>query len=158
LDLFLVRHGLAEDPVAGRDDADRALTGAGRDLLLAGTLPQLEQAACGADRLLHSPWRRAAETAALLRPCALTAPESVASLAAAPHSGMLKDFRGLRVIAVGHKPWLTELAVLLCWGTPATAAGALRLPKGGVVWLRGDLRPAAMRLRALWPPAIPPER
>lgn len=153
MDLFLVRHGPAVPRRAGRADATRALTPAGRALLRAHTLPHLRVAAADCDRLLHSPWRRAAETATVLAELCPHAPEPLEALARAPRLEMGKDCAGARVILVGHQPWLTELAALLCFGGDAAAAAALRLPKGGILWLRGDFSRAGMRLRALWPPA-----
>src|SRR6187431_1608616 len=62
VELLVIRHGIAHDAAPGGRDADRALTREGRT--------RMEQVARGllrldlrVDRLLHSPWRRAVETA-----------------------------------------------------------------------------------------------
>lgn len=149
--LLLVRHAIAEPAAAGGDRA-RALSDEGRARFLAASLPWLARHA-PFDRLLHSPWRRAAQTAELMR--ALVggggAPESCAALAAPPDAAALGALAGARVAAVGHQPWLAGLAALACFGDEALGA-AFALRKGGGILLEGEARPGAMRLRELFAP------
>lgn len=103
------------------------------------------------DLLLHSPWRRAVETAALLAPLADGPVEPCAELAEAPSRALLTRMRGERVAVVGHEPWVGELVGWLVFGTPTAA---LPFKKGGVAWLEGVFAPGGMRLYAMLPPRV----
>ncbi len=151
-----MRHALAVARSGDLPDADRPLTAEGRRFVAARALPLLRALPVQPGRILHSPWRRAAETADLLKTLCARAPEPLASLAAAPRAKMLKDLRGESVLAVGHQPWLSELALLLVFGDCRFGADRLRIAQGGMAWLHGDLNPAGMRLMALWPPELAP--
>lgn len=152
--LLLVRHAVAEPRAEGHSDAERALTRAGRARFRRGSLPWLAERG-PFDRLLHSPWRRAAQTAAMMKECLEdgAAPESLAALAQPPDAAALAQCGGARVCAVGHQPWLTELAALACCGAPAVEfAARIALRKGGAILLEGELTPGAMRLLELFAP------
>jgi phosphohistidine phosphatase len=154
VDLILIRHAAAvsRDEAGAGADAERALTKEGKREFEAGTLAILRAADWRFDRLLHSPWRRAEQTAALLAPLCEHEPEATAGLAAPPRAEFLLELSGGRVAAVGHQPWLGELAALLCLGRSARGLNEkLVVGKGAALWLRGDLSPGGMRLRALWP-------
>jgi len=156
MDLFLIRHAIAEEPRPGLADADRSLTPDGRG--------QFERAVAGlarlglrAERCWHSPWRRAAETAALLAPV-LGAPPVVEPLLAEPPGPALLARLGAEPAAaalalVGHQPWLGELAAWLALGAP-THAGGLRVRKGGLLWLRGAPTAGGMEHEAVLKPAL----
>jgi phosphohistidine phosphatase len=148
--LLLIRHALARPAQEGEEDASRPLTARGRR--------RFRQAVQGLDRIglrpqlvLHSPYLRAEQTAAML--CPLSDPRLVpcAALAAAPElSGLQAALEGEAVVAmVGHEPWMGEL---LLQGQAAGAAFPFR--KGGVAVLEGDLEAGAMQLRALLPPRL----
>jgi len=62
MQIYLLRHGIAEDAHAGQSDADRALTQEGREKLRR-VLKRAEAAGVELDELLSSPLRRAIETA-----------------------------------------------------------------------------------------------
>lgn len=148
---------MAQERSAGLDDAERALTPAGRRAFRSGTLAQLRRAEWSFGQILHSPWRRAAETAALLAPLGERKPRALAGLAAAPRAELLPSLAGECVAAVGHQPWIGELAALLIWGERRSGlAERLKIGKGAALWLRGDLSPGGMQLRALWPAAPRP--
>lgn len=152
MDLILIRHAAAVERNEKDPDAERALTAAGRRDFRAGTLAHLRRSEWSFDAILHSPWRRAAETAALLAPLCERSPRVLDVLAAAPRATHLPMLRGERVAAVGHQPWIGELAALLCWGERrARLAERLKIGKGAALWLRGELSPGGMQLRALWP-------
>jgi phosphohistidine phosphatase len=152
MELFLVRHAIAEEPREGLEDAERALTPRGRS--------RFKRAARGLARLgvdlkllLYSPWRRAAETAELL---GRLAPERASTelLARPPDDELLalvasKD--APRLGLVGHEPWLSELAGWLLVGE---RRGFLALKKGGVIWLSGEPTPGGMQLRAFYTPRV----
>lgn len=146
----MIRHAKAEH--AAPSDAERSLTaeGVARFSLHVEGLARLDTRF---DRVLYSPWRRAAETARLLEP--LLSGEALAcdALAREPDAELLDALQGTCVAVVGHEPWLTELVGLLVLGH-REAGRAFELKKGGVVVLDGAPRPAGMRVRALLPPRV----
>ena len=152
MELLVVRHGVAEDKAPSGRDADRALTAEGRERM-AAEVRGLLRLDLRVERLLHSPWRRADETAELLEPLLARRArrEACEHLAAPPGRELLAALSGERVAVVGHEPWLTQLVALLCTGSPR-AAGGLELKKGGVAWLEGEPRVGGMGLRALLTP------
>lgn len=145
MNLLLFRHAAAVD----RDDfdgpdADRPLTPKGRRRFsrFVATL------ASNIDEAWYSPWRRAAETAALLRPIVHGPLRETELLAAAPTPALLACARGETAAFVGHEPWLGELLGLAVGGPP----GLVRWRKGGLVWLVGEPRPGRMRIAAVLGP------
>ena len=62
MEIYLLRHGIAEDGAPGRPDSDRALTQAGRQKLRR-VLARAKEARLEPDLILSSPYRRALETA-----------------------------------------------------------------------------------------------
>ena len=64
MQIYLLRHGIAEDAPAGHADAERALTPEGREKLR-GVLKRAHGAGVEVGAILSSPYCRALETAAL---------------------------------------------------------------------------------------------
>ncbi|MFN7994247.1 MAG: phosphohistidine phosphatase SixA [Bryobacteraceae bacterium] len=64
MDIYLLRHGIADEPRPGLADADRALTGPGREKLRR-VLQRAKSAQVSPSLILSSPLRRALETAQL---------------------------------------------------------------------------------------------
>lgn len=64
MQIYLLRHGIAEDAPPGQPDADRALTAEGREKLRA-VLKRARAAGVEPGTILSSPYRRALQTAAL---------------------------------------------------------------------------------------------
>src|SRR4029077_5530486 len=64
MQIYLLRHGIADDARAGQPDSERALTGDGRDKLRR-VLKRARSADLDPGVILSSPYRRAVETAAL---------------------------------------------------------------------------------------------
>jgi phosphohistidine phosphatase len=62
MEIYILRHGIAEEPKAGAPDAERALTDAGREKLRA-VLEQAREAGVKPALILTSPYRRALQTA-----------------------------------------------------------------------------------------------
>lgn len=149
MDLFLVRHAIAEERKAGLPDAERALTDKGysRFKLVVRTLVR---SGFRFDRVYHSPWLRAVQTAELLAPLNDGPMVEVEGLAVPPHPDFLASLEGEHVACVGHEPWISDALSLLTTGNPN--GSWLRFKKGGVAWLRGAPNPASMELRALLPP------
>ena len=151
--LLLIRHAIAEHRRAGLPDADRALTPEGRTRFQA-EVRGLQALEIQFDRALHSPWARAAQTAALLQPLLAGALEVEPTLARAPSPALLACMRsGETVAAVGHEPWLSALVSWLIAGDEAIA-DRVPLKKGGVVWLEGEPEAGGMALVAFLPPRV----
>ena len=64
MQIYLLRHGIAEDGKPGRPDSERALTAEGKDKLRR-VLKRARRADCSPSLILASPYRRAVETAAI---------------------------------------------------------------------------------------------
>jgi phosphohistidine phosphatase len=134
MEIYILRHGIAEEGRAGQADADRRLTPEGKDKLrrilsrarIAGVRPEL---------ILSSPYKRAMETAALaaeelevkspiLETRALTPterPEAVWE-----EIRLHKD--AAQLLLAGHEP---QLSALVCYLIGARA-GAVELKKGAI--------------------------
>ena len=147
MDLFLIRHAIAEERRAGLPDAQRALTKKGRTRFEA-IVQSLDRAGFRFDRVYHSPWLRAAQTAELLTPVTVGPLIATEGLAQSPDPDFFASLAGEKVACVGHEPWMSDTVALLTTGTPNGTW--LRLKKGSVTWLRGPPTPASMQLRALW--------
>lgn len=152
MELLLIRHAEAEEPRPELPDADRALTSGGRGAF-AREVAALGRMGLRCDTARHSPVRRAAETAALLRTL-LDGPNTPDPLLAqAPGEELLRALRGVRMALVGHEPWLGQLAAWLITGERSHGAW-FAFPKGAVAWLAGEPQPGRMELRAFMPPDL----
>lgn len=157
MDLWLIRHAIAEDPTPGAPDEARALTPEGRERFARGVRGLL-RVGPRFDRVLHSPMLRAQETADLLEPLIDGETAVCAALAREPDEELLADLRGEVVALVGHEPWLSQTLAWLVFGwrvyeeQPRTAIVALK--KGAAAHLVGDPQPGAMQLAALYPPSV----
>lgn len=147
MDLFLIRHAIAED---GADDAARPLSDEGAKKF-SRAVRGLDALGLRFDRVLHSPKRRAVETAERLGPLAADADFEVTTLLAEPPSDeLLSHLHGRTVALVGHEPHLSALLAWLVVGAPDE--GNFLLKKGGVAHLSGEPEPGGMQLVALYPP------
>lgn len=170
MQLFVIRHAIAAELAVDAPegaDAERPLTRKG--------VRRFRRAVQGMSALgfrfssvLHSPWRRAAETAELLGPVLgqssfllaselLCRPPDSALLALIAEHGRFAAEQGGSeapgVAVVGHEPWLGELIGLVTAGE--TEAGeAIAVKKGSVAWLEGSPVSGGMSLRALLPPRV----
>lgn len=165
-ELLLLRHGIAEDRRSVSNDAQRALTDAGRERT-AQVLERLLALELQCDLVLSSPLVRARQTAELAVSAGL-APELELAASLAPLAdplpllerwlGPLSPRPGWRRLAlVGHEPDLSTLAALLIGVPMAQAPTALRLKKAGVALLQWPAPPQAgllgsARLAMLLPP------
>jgi phosphohistidine phosphatase len=147
--LLLIRHAQAADPDPGRypDDTLRPLVPRGKKIQRRMSR-ELKRRKLVPARVLSSPWKRAWQTARILRDelglprkarvaCpALAGPPDPAALAAlaalaatdAPVGGGGPE---TTLALVGHEPWMSELAALLLTGRRA----GLRIdfPKSGIM-------------------------
>jgi phosphohistidine phosphatase len=152
MEIFVIRHAAAVPRSADLDDAERPLTERGRERWTQAVVG-LERLGIRFDRMLHSPWRRAAETAHAARHLVDGDTMACALLATAPTAALLDELEDARVALVGHEPWLGELLSLLIVGT-RQAAPRFSLRKGGVAWLTGDPRPGGASVTAILPPKV----
>lgn len=150
MEIYLVRHAVAVPRGGDVLDHARPLTPKGRSRF-EREVRGLYGLGVRLDRVYHSPWTRAVQTAELLSP--VTTGERVATddLARTPGAALLAELEGERIALVGHEPWLSDLLALLVLGD--TARGErFRLKKGGIAHLEGDPAPAGCALLALYPP------
>jgi phosphohistidine phosphatase len=154
MQLFVIRHAAAEDAEPGGDNAARALTETGK-AKLRQVVRGLRALEIRFERVLTSPWKRAAQTARLLSPVANEAPIATDLLTQPPRAEILALIaeRNETTAVVGHEPWLGELAAWLAFGE-ARYGDALVIKKSGVLWLEGTAVPGGMQLRASIPPRL----
>lgn len=148
MELTLIRHAIAED---GRDDFARALTKKGRQRF-EKSVKTLDALGFRFDRVLHSPKRRALETAELLLPLCDGGLESTPLLAREPDVGLWNLLEGDRLALVGHEPHLSALLAWLVTGEPL--GENFELKKGAVAQLKGEPGPAGMKLCAMLQPRV----
>ena len=152
MDLFVVRHAATSSGRAGVPKAERALSNRGRED--AATLARgLARLGVRLDRLVHSPWRRAVETAEALTLLLDGETFVDADLLRGPSPALLTRLEGRRVAVVGHRPGLGQLVSMLVLGGPDHGE-RFSIKRGGVVWLRGKAEPGGMTLRAELPPRV----
>jgi phosphohistidine phosphatase len=160
MQVLLIRHAVAAPHDAAPSDADRALTREGSKRFRQ-VVRGLERLGLGLDRVFHSPWLRAVQTAELLEPVLADelgrVLQATPLLTETPGDELLALAQGLpaeaRVGFVGHEPWTSELLALLVTGATAHA-GRVPFKKGGVAWLTGDVQPGGMTLQAMLPPRV----
>jgi phosphohistidine phosphatase len=157
MQLFVIRHAVAEDVGPGGDDSARALTDAGRTKLRRA-VRGLAALDIRFDRVLTSPWLRAIQTAALLDPVSRAPPIATELLTRSPRAellALLSDHteQAETTAVVGHEPWLGELIAWLAFGD-SRHGDALIIKKSGVAWLEGTAVPGGMQVRALIPPKL----
>jgi phosphohistidine phosphatase len=152
MELFVIRHAIAMPGSMLLADAERPLTPQGRERFAQAVLG-LKRLKIRFDRLYHSPWRRAAETAELLAPVLAGKAVDSPALTRAPSQDLLETLAGERVALVGHEPWLGELVAWLTTGAPSNGS-AFAFKRGGVAWLEGVLPPGQMVLQAFLTPKV----
>jgi phosphohistidine phosphatase len=149
--LFLIRHAIAEEPKAGLSDADRRLTPKGRERF-AEAAQGIHAMGIHFQTILHSPKARAVETAAMLKAHCDGAIVETELLAAEPSGKLLAMFsQRTDVAAVGHQPYLSQLAAMLAFGERATGS-ELAIKKGGMVVMEGEAKPGGMQILGVYEP------
>lgn len=154
MQLFVIRHAIAEDAEPGQADGSRALTDDGVKRLKRA-VKGMRGLNVGFDRVLTSPWVRARDTAAMLDPICDAEPVVTDLLIQPPRAELLAMIAetGEDTAVVGHEPWLGELVAWLAFGD-TRHGDALVLKKAGVIWLEGSAVPGGMHLRAMLPPSV----
>ncbi|HYM10679.1 MAG TPA: phosphohistidine phosphatase SixA [Bryobacterales bacterium] len=153
MEIYILRHGIAEPGRPGEADSSRRLTAEGKEKLLR-ILTCARKAGVEPDVLLASPYRRAIETAELARESLKVSAPIIQAEALTPMEPAEQVWEQIRlhkdakqILLAGHEP---QLSSLVCWliGAPATRIemkkGALARidvespgprPAGVLVWL-----------------------
>lgn len=122
MQLFVFRHGIAEDVAADGTDEYRALTEEGIEKTRKAA-EGLAKISSRPDAILTSPLLRAKQTAAILGQVLQCEPRVMKALAFGPPSAIVRNLRRRRddsVLLVGHEPTLSRLIELLLTGQEPT--------------------------------------
>jgi phosphohistidine phosphatase len=116
MQIYLLRHGIAEDPRPATPDADRALTSEGKEKLRR----VLKRAAVGPSLILSSPYKRAVETAEIAADVLGYTGKIVRIEALVPSGSPYAVWDELRarreetaVLLAGHEPLMSSIAAFL---------------------------------------------
>lgn len=119
MELYLFRHGIAEDAPAGRDDASRALTDDGKKNV-AAVVRMVAKAGDTPSLILSSPYVRAMQTARIAADEFGYKGDIVTAKSLVPHgtpSGVWADIRDHRdeatILLASHEPLLSQLVAFL---------------------------------------------
>lgn len=154
MNLYLLRHAIAEEAGAGLADSDRPLSDEGFQKLRR-VVRGMHALELSFDRILSSPLLRARQTADIVarRLLAKGKVELTKQLApAGPHEALLREIATLDppakdVLLVGHEPHLSRFISLLVAGSPdcsfamkkaglcLVSAARLRAGRGRLEWL-----------------------
>jgi phosphohistidine phosphatase len=154
MNLYILRHGIAEEAPAEGDDGARKLTPKGREKMR-DAAEGMRNFGLKFDAILTSPLARATETAEIVAAAyANTPPPQVLPALATGVPGTeviaaLRSFAKLKnVMIVGHEPQLSAIAAIVMTGSPEGAM--LGLKKGGCIALRVQSRPEKGGSELLW--------
>lgn len=119
MQVYLLRHGIAEEGTSQTGDSDRALTNDGRKKLRQ-VLTHVAEAGVKIDLVLTSPLKRAVQTAAVAVSCLKSKPETLVCKTLAPGGTVEDVWSEIRVhrdaealLLVGHNPLFGNLASFL---------------------------------------------
>lgn len=153
MQIYILRHGIAEEGKAGQADSDRRLTPEGKEKLRR-TLACARRAGVRPDLILSSPYKRALETAALAQEELEVKPPILKTNVLVPMERPEKVWNEIRlqkdegqIVLAGHEPQLSSLVSYLT-GSPGANVemkkGAIARidveslgprPNGVLVWL-----------------------
>jgi phosphohistidine phosphatase len=140
MDIYLLRHGIAEDGRAGQPDSDRVLTAEGKKKLR-GVLRSAAAAGVRPSLILTSPYKRALQTAELAAQILEYGGELVRTRALEPGSKAQAAWDEIRphkgeqqLLLSGHEPLFSALTAYLL-GAPGMQ---IDFKKGGLVCLEID--------------------
>jgi len=123
MEIYILRHGIAEEPKAGAPDAERALTDTGREKLRA-VLEQAHESGVKPSLILTSPYKRALQTAHMagqVLGCHKIVESEILVPSSAPKAvwdALCARRREPAVLLAGHEP-LLGLTVGYLLGAPA---------------------------------------
>lgn len=156
MEIYILRHGIAEDTSASGRDEDRQLTPEGIERMRRSA-QALKELRVSFDSIFASPYLRAQQTAAILLEELDLGRKLKTSPALVPHAflpsilGELAEAKPASVMLVGHEPHLSGLISWLLSGTPSSS---ITMKKGGLCKLRIDerLEPGSATLEWLLAP------
>lgn len=155
VEIFLVRHGIAEDPRVGQHDSERPLTSEGRDKA-ARVAKALRKEIGAVPFIVHSPYLRAKETAEIFH---RHFPEAEMKMGQGlrphdpPEQGLASvlEIAGKKsVMVVGHEPHLGMLTSHILTGDVQTAFLFKKAGVASIEWAGVGFS----RLNFLLPPRI----
>jgi phosphohistidine phosphatase len=119
VEIYLLRHGIAEDAHSGQPDAQRELTAEGKEKLRR-VLKRAKAADVSPSLILSSPYRRAVETAAIAADVLEYKGKIPETEALAPHGTPQAVWEELRarqgesaILLASHEPLMSTLAAFL---------------------------------------------
>ena len=119
MQIYLLRHGIAEDAKPGHPDTERPLTAEGREKLRR-VLKRARTADLDPSLILSSPYRRAIETAAVAAEVLAYKGEIVRTRALVPESSPFDAWEEIRnrkderaILLSSHEPLMSSLAAFL---------------------------------------------
>ncbi len=119
MQIYVLRHGIAEDAHPGQSDADRALTGEGRDKLRR-VLKRARTADVSPSVILSSPLKRAVETAQVAAEVLGYKDKIVQTQALVPNASPFDTWEEIRsrqgekaVLMASHEPLTASLVAFL---------------------------------------------
>jgi phosphohistidine phosphatase len=138
--IYLLRHGIAEDGKPGRPDAERALTAEGRDKLKR-ILKRARTADCSPSLMLTSPYLRAVQTAEIAADVLGYRKELLRTRALVPEASPHEVWEEVRVhsdeasiLLASHEPLMSTLAAFLL----RSPALQVDMKKGAIMRLETD--------------------
>ena len=152
MDLYLLRHGIAEEGQVGTNDANRALTPEGQR-----KLRQVLTAACDAkvtlDLIISSPLKRALQTAEVARKTLKYKGDILKTKSLEPGASVQQVWDEIRehrdksfLMMVGHNPLFSQLAAYLL-GSPDVQVD---FKKGGLMKINFEHFPPVPRGVLCW--------
>lgn len=136
MDLFVLRHAIAEDAAPGQADSERRLTDPGREKLRR-VLKRARMAGLGPDLIVSSPYVRARQTADIAIEELEYSSDLLTTTNLVPHGNLFELWNEIRAVAgqqvllVGHNPQLSEL---VSWMIGAPGHG-VEMKKSGLAYL-----------------------
>ena len=119
MQIYLLRHGIADDAKPGHPDSERALTDEGRDKLRR-VLKRARTADLDPSLILSSPYRRAVETAAVAAEVLAYQGEIVRTRALVPEASPFDMWEEIRrrkdersILLASHEPLMSSMAAFL---------------------------------------------
>lgn len=119
MEIYLLRHGIAEDGHAGQADADRGLTDEGREKL-GRVLKRARSADVSPSLILSSPYRRAVETAEIAAEVLQYKGKTTETQALIPNASPQEAWEEIRarhgesaILLASHEPLMSTLAAFL---------------------------------------------
>lgn len=140
MQLYLLRHGIAEEGAPGKPDSERALTGEGKEKLRR-VLNRARAAGVKPSLILSSPYRRAVETADIGVEVLEYKGKVVKTRALTPDASPFDTWEEIRkhsedesIVLASHEPLMSSLAAFLL----ASPALQLDMKKAGLVRIDCD--------------------